>query len=258
MLAGRSRAKDHAWSAGPWPGPSGPGRFGRRTAGYLLLAALLPWLILAGGCGGGTPNVGGTTGNLVAAVTVARDTGDTHYPFAYQASLRADGAPVDTFDVRWDWTDDGVYDTPYLSVHDIDYQFGLEGPQRTRAQVRTPDGRLAEATVQVTVTPDLRHITIPALAIPTEGTTQTDFEFTSYGGFEGDQHFNWGYIRADWNLDGLYDTPWMPYEDAPDTWCPRGPTRRFDTPGPHTVRLQVTYFDNLDTVDTHEVTVVVS
>ena len=85
--------------------------------------------------------------------------GPTHTVFLFDASPSWDveDASAD-LQVRWDWEDDGQYDTPYTTVKTATHQYLTYGPRTVRLEVLDSDHLTATATSLVLVRPYLTYL----------------------------------------------------------------------------------------------------
>jgi parallel beta-helix repeat protein len=88
-----------------------------------------------------------------AAFTVNPQTGDTNTKFSFDASKSSDKEdPVSALEVRWDWENDGVYNTNWSTTKKTTHTFTDSIVYYVRLQVRDTAGLTGSTTQQVTVT----------------------------------------------------------------------------------------------------------
>jgi hypothetical protein len=88
-----------------------------------------------------------------AAFTVNPQTGDINTKFSFDASLSSDKEdPVSALEVRWDWENDGIFDTNWSTTKKITHTFKDSIVYFVRLQVRDSAGLTDSTTKQVTVT----------------------------------------------------------------------------------------------------------
>jgi formylglycine-generating enzyme required for sulfatase activity len=101
----------------------------------------------------GYPDVGfrcALRGSPLADFSVDPTWGTPATTFAVDASTCSDpNQPVDLLEVRWDWEDDGAYDTPASTAKIASHRFTAAGVYRIRLEVADPDGNTSEATHKV-------------------------------------------------------------------------------------------------------------
>ena len=89
-----------------------------------------------------------------ASFTVSPTSGDTTTVFNFDASGCSDAEdPVSALEVRWDWTDDGSYDTGWSTTKTASHTYSTAGTHTIRLQVRDTDGLTDSTTRTVTVNP---------------------------------------------------------------------------------------------------------
>jgi nitrous oxidase accessory protein NosD len=126
------------------PIPS-PGRYFIR--GWMLNAQVPP-----------SPSIAITIGDLppnsppAARFDVLPSTGTAATSFAFDASGSTDSEyPAKCLEVRWDWNNDGAWDTPWSTLKVAEHQFLAPGGYTVNLEVRDPEGLLDNATAAVNV-----------------------------------------------------------------------------------------------------------
>ena len=94
--------------------------------------------------------------------------GSPGYPFVYLFSFNAglctdQQDPTDSLQVRWDWENDGNYDTEFSKYKNIDYVYNYTGEIEVKMQVRDKGGLLADLTKSLIVQGPVRSVHKPAL-----------------------------------------------------------------------------------------------
>jgi hypothetical protein len=117
-----------------------------------------PYLVVWEHTREGTPSLQDIHGRFVgntqpkASLTVNPTSGDTSTVFHFDGSGSSDGEdPTSALEVRWDWDNDGTYDTGWDTKKTVDRQFVLIGSHTIRMQVRDTGGLTDSTTRQVTV-----------------------------------------------------------------------------------------------------------
>ncbi len=94
-------------------------------------------------------------GPPTACFAVTPDSGTVETIFELDASCAvSEEDPAGELQVRWDWEDDGAWDTDYSTTMTASHQFETVGTKRITLQVRAPLRRLAAVTHTVTVAGD--------------------------------------------------------------------------------------------------------
>ncbi|HEY3378965.1 MAG TPA: hypothetical protein VGL77_15875 [Armatimonadota bacterium] len=151
----------------------------------------------------------------------------------------------------------GVYETPSVTQHRMDYLFATPGTRTVTVQVRDTKGRTTVARTTVTVALGAHPLLTRIRVTPETGTTDTIFSFFTTA-LEDDERIPLGKMRWDWNGDCVFDTPFIAFvaDPAPGSGDPPPTlTHQFATPGVQHVIVQVRSFDG--TMGTAAVDVVV-
>jgi hypothetical protein len=108
--------------------------------------------------------------------------------------------------VRWDWQDDGVFDTSWSTSKKISHIFGGGYGGRTiRFEVKDPEGLTDSTTKSILIdNPPIAIFTVD----PSGGDTNTVFHFDGSNSSDPDFGDPWVDVRWDWQDDGIYDTGW--------------------------------------------------
>ncbi len=100
---------------------------------------------------------------------VVPTSGDVTTVFAFDASDSSDVDDLNTtLEVRWDWENDGTWDTSWTTVKTTTNTFGVAGTYTVNLEVRDPGGLTDTTTVDVLVTepiPEFGMILVPVLAL---------------------------------------------------------------------------------------------
>jgi len=219
----------------------------------VLLAVLL-------GCG----SENGSNGLAATELTVTPSFGTNMTLFQLTATgLDAGGERVSSIRTSWDWDDDGAPDTPYINGAAVEHVFTTPGMYTVCVTARDEAGRTTVARQTIEITEDDNPMLVTASVSPDSGTTQTVFTFRA-SGFEflgrvstRDQLMPSGYLRWDWEDDGVFDTPFKYYESEspPGADLEARIEHRFTTPGVKRVRVQLQRWDGDVGSEAIEVTV---
>jgi PKD repeat protein len=166
-------------------------------------------------------------GAPTASFTVTPTSGDTETTFHFNASgsTDPDGSPLE---VRWDWEDDGTFDTPWITTKTADHNFATAGAYTVRLEVRNAAALTSTAVRQVRVTDGSGGPTASFTVTPTSGDTGTSFRFDASGSTNPDGGPL--EVRWDWEDDGTHDTLWTTTKTA---------SHVFPAAGTYTVRLEI-------------------
>jgi PKD repeat protein len=165
-----------------------------------------------------------------AAFTITPTSGDTSTSFHFDTSASSD-PEGGALEVRWDWEDDGSYETSWSSAMTMTHTFPAPGIYTVRLQVRDNWEQADTTTRQVTVqagsanTPPQASFTVN----PPSGDTSTVFTFDASGSTDAEDGTP-SEVRWDWNNNGIFEINWGTAKTIQHT---------FTTAGTHTVRLEV-------------------
>jgi len=165
----------------------------------------------------------------VAAFTVNPGSGNVTTSFTADASNSTDlEDPPAVLEVRWDWEDDGTWDTAWSRAKVANHLYAAPGNYTIRLQVRDSAGLTAEATR------DVRLLnTAPVAAfdlLPAAGNVSTVFTADASNSTDLEDPTGVLEVRWDWEDDGVWDTAWSTTKTA---------THTFPAVGAYTTRLQV-------------------
>jgi formylglycine-generating enzyme required for sulfatase activity len=87
-----------------------------------------------------------------ASFTVTPSTGTTSTNFQFDASGSSDAEdPVSALQVRWNWENDGVWDTDWSTTKTANHQYGTTGTKTIRLEAKDTGGLTDDTTRTVTV-----------------------------------------------------------------------------------------------------------
>lgn len=87
-----------------------------------------------------------------ANFTVSPSSGDTNTVFQFDASSSTDTEDaLDVLQVRWDWENDGTWDTAYNTTKTVSHSFSSNGTYTIQAQVKDSGGMTSTTTHSVTI-----------------------------------------------------------------------------------------------------------
>jgi len=195
---------------------------------------LLPFLSLITclllGCGDdGTCPGSNTAPAATFLITPASGTTDT--TFQYDASGSSDGEdPVSKLQVRWDWENDGTWDTEWSTAKTAEHQYGTVGTWISTLEVKDSGGLTDTTTREVAVgmagTPPIARFAVT----PDSGSTLTGFRVDASGSSDAEDSPPALQVRWDWEDDGTWDSDWSATKTA---W------HVFLATGTKTIRLEI-------------------
>ncbi len=165
-----------------------------------------------------------------ASFTASPSTVETGVPVTVDASGVSD--PEDSgavLKVRWDWEDDGTWDTLWSTGKTATHAYPAAGTFTARMEVRDTSRLAANTTRQVVVTSN----TPPAAtftASPTRAPVSADVTFDASASSDLEDSTAALEVRWDWEDDGTWDTSWSTTKTA---------VHRYPAVGVYTVRLEV-------------------
>lgn len=140
-------------------------------------------------------------------------TGTTATTFQFDASSSSDPEdPIGSLEARWDFEDDGTYDTNFSTTKTSSKQYGTIGTKTIRLEIRDTGGLTGTTTVQVEVTvapPENQPPTAFFDVAPQSGTTVTQFSFDASASSDPEDGTGVGSqieVRWDFDNDGTYET----------------------------------------------------
>lgn len=128
--------------------------------------------------------------------------------FIFDASRSSDpDDPPDSLQVRWDWEDDGAWDTEFSRTRVATHAYHEPGIHRTRVEVRDPDGRSDLAVVDVMVAVGVNTRPVADFSIsPESGPQRTYFMFNASSSRDAEDPLSALFFRWDDTSDGQWDT----------------------------------------------------
>src|SRR5467141_2151116 len=178
--------------------------------------------------------------------------GNTSTLYTFTATVSDDHDAPGSIQVRWDWTNDGTWDTAWSTTKTAQHKFGSAGNFTVVLEAMDSGGLTSSKSHVVTVSP-LPPPPPPPNAPPTAdfswtpktGNVSTTFSFTAT---VSDDHDAPGSIqvRWDWTNDGTGDTAWSTTKTA---------QHKFGSAGTYTVVVQAMDTGGLTTRASHVVSV---
>ncbi len=160
----------------------------------------------------------------VAALSATPTSGTIATTFTFNAGASTD-PDGDTLKYRFDWENDGTYDTALSTTASLTHKYTSKGTKTVRVEVS--DGTLtATKTVTVTVnnTAPVAALTVSPTTVSKNGTVTANASASSDVDGDALQY------RFDWDNNGTYDTAYSSSATA---------TTSYSTIGTKTIRVQV-------------------
>ena len=167
----------------------------------------------------------------IALFTISPTSGTTITSFTFDASGCTD-AEDETSDlqVRWDWNNDGVWDTDYNANKTLTHQYTTVGTYTVALEVKDSEDLKDTATLSVNITAGNNAPTASFTVNPAYGTVNTIFNFDASGSSDNEDETSDLQVRWDWNNDGTYETNYNTTKTA---------TQQYTTEQAYTVKLEV-------------------
>jgi len=151
----------------------------------------------------------------IADFTVNPPSGDTSTFFSLDASSSMDiEDPITALEVRWDWEDDGTWDTGWTTSKTAQHLYSSPETYSIRLEVLDTEGLKGNATksLQVTAvnTPPVAAFTVT----PAQGGLGTDFAFDASSSWDAEDLSSVLEVMWDWEDDGTWDTSWSAVKTA--------------------------------------------
>ncbi len=151
------------------------------------------------------------------------------------ATFRADASGSFDFEdlrealeVRWDWEDNGEWDTPWSTTKTAEHQYAEPGTYTIRLEVSDTDGRTDQATKLVGVWNAQPKASFDV--VPLSGNVTTAFSVDASASSDLEDPVTALEVRWDWGDDGTWDTGWTTEKIA---------EHQYAEPGTYTIRLEV-------------------
>jgi len=167
----------------------------------------------------------------IASFTVSPSSGPVENIFQFDASGCIDNKDqTSVLQVRWDWENDGYWDTNYSTTKTATHQYSTFGIKTAKLEVKDTDGLTDTTSTQITVTSQNTSPTASFTVSPTLGTLDTVFQFDASGCADNEDQTSALQVRWDWENDGLWDT---------DYTTTKTETHQYSTEGTKTIALEV-------------------
>ena len=166
-----------------------------------------------------------------AIFTVDPENGSTETRFTFDASGCTDPEdPSESLQVRWDWDNDGVFDTEFRTVKTIQHIFPVAGNYTVVMEVVDSEGYGSTYSTQVRVTNPNTPPAADFTATPLSGTVETEITFDASICTDAEDSLEMLQVRWDWNNDNKWDTA-LSFEKVVK--------RMFSEPGTYIVKVEV-------------------
>ncbi len=142
-----------------------------------------------------------------ASFTIAPATGNISTVFTFDASNSTDVEDATSaLFVRWDWENDGTWDTPADTTKIAIYQYSNPGLYTINLEVHDTGEITGYSQIMLAV---VNTAPTASFAVsPENGTLQTVFGFDATTCTDLEDSISELEVRWDWESDGIWDTPW--------------------------------------------------
>jgi len=191
---------------------------------------------------------GGSNTPPTAIFTVDPSSGTTSTVFEFDASGSSDNEdPTSDLQVRWDWENDGSWDTGWDYDKTENHQYGTEGTYTVKMEVKDTEGATDQTTKNVYVTGGSNTPPTAVFTVdPSSGTTSTIFEFDGSGSYDNEDPTSDLQVRWDFDGDGSWDTGWD-YDKTEN--------HQYSSEDTYTVKMEVKDTEGLTDYTTNQVLV---
>lgn len=167
----------------------------------------------------------------VASFTVNPTEGTTDTTFDFDASGSTDNEDdTSLLEIIWDWTNDGTWDTNYSTTKTTTHKYATEGTYTIKLEVKD-SGDLSHYITKTVIVSTANTAPVASFTItPTEGTTDTTFDFDASGSTDNEDDTSVLEVRWDWENDGNWDTNYSAEKTA---------THNYATEGTFTIKMGV-------------------
>jgi len=199
----------------------------------------------------------GDTNSIVKTINVSANTapnalfniqpvtGTINTVFAFDAGGSTDNEDLSAdLQVRWDWENDGVYDTNYSTTKTASHQYSSTGTYTIKLEVMDTEGLTDTDTRAIIV-----DNTAPSASFtvdPSTGSVNTTFNFDASASSDNEDATESLMVRWDWENDGVYDTNYSATKTA---------SHQYGAEGTYTIVLQVKDTEDWTNTTTKTITV---
>ncbi len=168
-------------------------------------------------------DVGAVNIKPTALFTTSPESGTIETKFSFDGSGSTD--PEDAADdlrIRWDWNNDGIFDTDYSTVKTIQHTFSVSGKYTVVMEVIDTEGYGSTYERVVSVS-DLNTPPVADFSInPTSGLVGQTITFDATLCSDKEDSLDLLEVRWDWNNDNIYETLWSSTKVYTNTYAEAG------------------------------------
>lgn len=175
----------------------------------------------------------------IASFTVLPDTGYITTNFQFDASSCSDEEDqISELQIRWDWENDGLWNTDFKTAKKDSHQYNLLGSFTVKLEVMDTEGATNISSSEVTVMNNTNPIA-SFIATPNQGYTYTIYHVNASNSRDNEISNSELLFRWDWENDGIWDTEYSHRDTA---------SHEYKKEGTFQIKLQV--MDNGGLTDT--------
>jgi PKD repeat protein len=176
-------------------------------------------------------NVAAANIKPTAIFTVNPLSGSTETLFNFDASGCTDPEdPVTSLRVRWDWQNDGIYDTDFRTIKTIQHVFPVAGTYTVVMEVIDTEDYGSTFSMDIKVTNPNANPVADFTITPETGTTTTEITFDASISTDAEDSLDQLEVRWDWNNDNKYETEFSTVKIV---------KRYFTIPGTYIIKVEV-------------------
>ena len=147
-----------------------------------------------------------TNSKPIAYFSILPDSGNTSTIFLFDASGSYDKEDsTSLLEFRWDWNNDGIWDTDYSHNLTENHQFSEAGIKTINLEVKDTFSLTDSVSGQLNVKENTYPIAV-IIVTPTEGDTTTLFKFDASNSYDKEDSVSALQVKWDWENDGIWDT----------------------------------------------------
>lgn len=156
-------------------------------------------------------------------------TGNIDTIFSFDASESTDEEDsTNELKVRWDWDNDGIYDTDWILDKTATHQYDSIGDYHVKLEVKDSEGSTDVTSKLLSV---VNIVPTGSFTIsPTQGDIATVFTFDASGSTDDEDAIDYLKVRWDWENDDIFDTDWSTIKTT---------THQYNSIGDYNVKLEV-------------------
>lgn len=167
----------------------------------------------------------------IATFTMDPESGELSTIFSFDASGCTDNDDsTSLLQIRWDWENDGIWDTDYSVTKTATHQFTIAGIYNVNMEVKNSKDKTDSFSFEIFVDNNNTQPTADFTFTPGNGTIDTIFSFDASSSSDNEDDISLLKVRWDWENDGNWDSDFSETKTA---------THQFSTPGDYIINMEV-------------------